>query len=363
MKQKTVNKPRSRPLRVERDDVLLFITNRTIEERFWLHPILTCGAKPANRKARRHLVRFEKLCSKRYDKLARQANARNGPFAPQLTGKDILRFAKGLIGSALARAQKNRNVQIFAFVALSNHFHMVIRTPEKNASAFIRDFKSIVARSINRITGRRGPLWARRADIQPILDDTAACGRVAYCVNNPTKARLVKDPETWPGLNLAFGIVDTDEVPFEYFDTEAWHQAKRPRELNDFFTTVMLTLRPLPACDGMDRKRYAANIRSWLVHQISEESTPVREQSSSHTSTEVLGIETVLKAAYDQRPKHPNNSERPYCFGSRAHRKAHYEEMNDLIAVHEDCSQRFRAGNRAVRFPTGTYPPPILAAA
>lgn len=363
MTQKSDHKRRSHPLRVERDDVLLFITSRTVEERFWLHPILSCGLTPVNRKARRCLARFERLCSKRFERLAKEANARSGPYSPKLTGKDIVRFAKGLVGSALARAQQNSGVQIFAFTSLSNHFHMVIRTPRKNASEFIRDFKSVVARSINRITGRRGPLWARRADIQPILDDSAACGRVAYCINNPRKARLVKDPETWPGLNLAFGIADTDEIPFEYFDTEAWQKARCPRDLNDFFTTATLSLSPLPACKGSDREAYASDIRSWLSQQLKEEEGQESDKALSSPNTQVLGLEAIIEAAFEQRPKHPNTSRRPYCFGSPDKCREHYEEMSNLIAIHEDRSQQFLNGNRNVKFPSGTYPPPIITAA
>ena len=92
-----------------------------------------------------------------------------------------------------------------------------------------------------RITGRSGPLWARRADIQPILDDEAAAQRVAYCVANPAKAKLVADPEQWPGLNVAFSLQDSDELQFEYFDHEAWHEAHRPKEKEPFYANAHLT--------------------------------------------------------------------------------------------------------------------------
>ena len=52
-------KKRCRPLRRESDDRPWFVTTRVIEERFWLHPILSCGAKPLNREARRSCAHLE----------------------------------------------------------------------------------------------------------------------------------------------------------------------------------------------------------------------------------------------------------------------------------------------------------------
>ena len=78
-------KRRSRPLRHERSDVLLFVTSRTVEERFWLHPLLTAGAEPPNRKAKRALASIERMCERRYARIAREMNARAGKYAPRWT--------------------------------------------------------------------------------------------------------------------------------------------------------------------------------------------------------------------------------------------------------------------------------------
>ena len=86
MSMATTTKPRrrTRPLRKERSDVLLFVTSRTIEERFWLRPLVTAGAEPLNRKAKRALKRLDRLCDRRYEKLAKQANAPSGPRFAQV---------------------------------------------------------------------------------------------------------------------------------------------------------------------------------------------------------------------------------------------------------------------------------------
>ena len=360
--KKTKTKRRSRPLRVERSGELIFMTCRTIEERYWLHPLLTCAASPPNRKAKRVVGALDRRMDNRYKSLAKDANKRMGKHCAPMTAERIKRMAKGLLGSALGRAQENTGVEFFAFVGMSNHFHLVLRTPNLNFAAFARDFKSIVAKSINRITGRRGPLWARRADSQGVLDDEAAAERATYTLNNPCKADLVADPETWPGLNLAFGLCDSDDIAFEYLDLEAWYQKGRPENIDDFFTTATVKLLPLPEMADMDRASYARIVRKWTAEAVqdAEREDDTKEAHGIARKRQVLGVEEVLRVAFDARPKNPKFRRRPYYFGCSELRRARYEEMSHTIAAYEEASARYRAGDLNARFPEGTYPPPLL---
>lgn len=72
-----------RPLRVERDDCLWFVSTRTVEERFWLLALLCAEDRSErNRQTRRALDRFERRADKRIAKLVRRANAERGPIEP-----------------------------------------------------------------------------------------------------------------------------------------------------------------------------------------------------------------------------------------------------------------------------------------
>ena len=356
-------KHRSRPLRHERSDVLHFVTSRTIEERFWLHPLLTAGAEPPNRKAKRVLKSIERLCDRRYARLAKQMNARAGKYSPRWTAEQVRRQCRSLVGDALRRAQENNEVEVYAVIVMSNHIHLVIRTPGCNCASFLRDFKSLIAKSVNRFTERSGPLWARRADVQPILDEEAAIERLVYTVDNPRKAKLVGDPEQWPGLNLCFGLSEVDEIPFEYFDAEEWHKRGRPHDLDPFFRIGKLKLSPLPVAEGTDRETYASDVRAWLAARVQEEQKQATNQGIQATRRDVLGVEAVIRAAFQHRPKNPSRSPRPYCFGNSANRRAQRALMSALITAHEAASTAFLGGDRTVEFPAGTYPPPILSAA
>ncbi|MDH5674515.1 MAG: transposase, partial [Myxococcales bacterium] len=194
---------RARPLRRESNAHLWFVTCRIIEGRFWLHPILTSAIEPPNHKARRAAKAMMRHLDKRLGKRVERANAQSGPNQPKLTLEDARRMARGLIGSALARAQKHCEVKVYALVVMSNHLHLIVQTTKKNLAAFMGYFKARITENLNLLTGKRGPLWARRYDAVPITDDPSVAERMAYNVDNPCKANLVSTPEEWPGLNLA----------------------------------------------------------------------------------------------------------------------------------------------------------------
>jgi REP element-mobilizing transposase RayT len=352
-------KRRSRPLRVESDGVLWFVTARVIEGRFVLHPILANGLQPPNHKARRVLQAMQRHCEKRLAGQVKRANAQLGPYQAPLTAEDAKRLSCGLVGSALARAQERFGVQVMSLTVMSNHIHLVVRTTRKNLAAFMGYFKARVAESINHLTGRRGPLWARRYDAQPILDDAGATGRVGYSLGNPRKAGLVDDFEQWPGLNLAYGIGDDDALNFEYLDRTGWHRARRPQSLSPFFKTATLKLSPLPSCEGMSREVYRDAVLSWV--QDAQANANARREHGPRL--QVAGIEKIVHADFDTRPKQPASRRRPYAFGEPEARAAHRQGMIELMQGYQRCSERYRNGERMVPFPEGVYLPPVLQAA
>ncbi|MGD8860997.1 MAG: hypothetical protein PVI30_13395 [Myxococcales bacterium] len=93
----------------------------------------------------------------------------------------------------------------------------------------MRDVKSAITSTINLLTGKSGTLWQRRYDAQAVVDDEGAAERHGYMTDNPRKAGLVDDSAHRPGLNLAYGFGDADELTLEYLDRTAWHKSGRPR--------------------------------------------------------------------------------------------------------------------------------------
>jgi hypothetical protein len=174
---------------------------------------------------------------------------------------------------------------------------------------------------------------------------------LAYCLDNSVEACLVDTPDSWPGLNLAFGMGETDEIEFEYLDRSQWHKSGRPDKLDGFFRTVTLKLSPLDQLKGMERWKVCQSIRSWLGRR-----------KQTRDNGRALGIDAILDTAIDLRPRNPNRSRRPYAFGSRDNKSKYYQSISILYQAYSEASEKFRAGQYEVTFPEGMYRPVISIA-
>ena len=55
---------------------------------------------------------------------------------------------KNIIIENLAYCQKHKGLQIFAYVIMSNHVHLLLRSENSNLSGTMRDFKSFTSKEI-----------------------------------------------------------------------------------------------------------------------------------------------------------------------------------------------------------------------
>jgi len=55
---------------------------------------------------------------------------------------------RDMVIDSLKYCQNNKGLEIFAFVIMTNHVHLVVRCPNGNLSSVIRDFKSYTAKMI-----------------------------------------------------------------------------------------------------------------------------------------------------------------------------------------------------------------------
>lgn len=182
------------------------------------------------------------------------------------------------------------------------------------------------------------------------------------CSITPRKANLVGDPEHWPGLNLAYGIADEDQLQFEYLDRTAWHRAGRPDDLDPFYRIATLELSPLPGCEGMSREVYRESARTWIAQAHARHQAELSPEERARY-TRPLGVDKVVTTDFETRPKSPERSQRPYVFGRPDARARYTEAVVSIMQAHAELSERFHGGERTVRFPEGTYLPPVMRAA
>jgi REP element-mobilizing transposase RayT len=89
--------------------------------------------------------------------------------------------------------------RLHAWCVMPNHVHVLL-TPLEGSflSAIVHSWKSFTAHAINKLTGRRGRLWAEEYFDRAIRDDAHYGACKEYFENNPVTAGLCAEPSEWP---------------------------------------------------------------------------------------------------------------------------------------------------------------------
>ncbi len=80
---------------------------------------------------------------------------------------------------------------------MSNHYHLVIETPEGNLSRGMRQLNGVYTQRYNRRHERVGHLFQGRYKAIVIDKESHLLEVCRYVVLNPVRAGMVKRPEQW----------------------------------------------------------------------------------------------------------------------------------------------------------------------
>ena len=149
----------------------------------------------------------------------------------------------------VADAVASFGVEVHAFSLTPNHFHLLVRSPNANLSAFMKQISGKFTQRRNRRTGGKGPVFRGRYRSQLLTDNQYLRHLVGYIHLNPVRAGLVKRPDEdcWTshryhtGLQRAPAWLSTDMVR---------KQLGKPAQVQDFVANLHRKKQPWP--DEMD---------------------------------------------------------------------------------------------------------------
>jgi putative transposase len=93
----------------------------------------------------------------------------------------------------------------FAWCLMTNHFHLVVRTPTESLASGMHHLNGRYARRFNARHSFQGHVFERRYDARFIDTERQFEDTVRYVAFNPVKAGLCESPADWPWCNF-YGV-------------------------------------------------------------------------------------------------------------------------------------------------------------
>ncbi|HLD21042.1 MAG TPA: transposase [Patescibacteria group bacterium] len=162
-----------------------------------------------------------------------RGNAKQDIF---LDDKDRRKFL-----SWLANAVKTHNLVVYAYCLMSNHFHLLVETPDANISGAMRDLNGNYSQWFNFRHGRVGHLVQDRFKAFVVEKESYLLAVARYIVLNAVRAGLVDHPRKWKwcsysataGLTKAPSWLNVDWILGNFGNTRSRAQKAYRRFVED----------------------------------------------------------------------------------------------------------------------------------
>ncbi len=244
---------------------------------------------------------------------------------------------------------------------------MIATDPASQLSEFMEYLLGNVAKAVNGLRRRRGPVWERRYSAEPILDPSALGERMVYLLANPVRANLVQNSQDWPGLTLWASGEEAEIHRFRVFDSEGYEQARRRAEgrgkkvsQETYYAEERVRVVPVGVM-GIEERREEerGELRGRVLRETLRRVQGRLQEERMSAGRRVLGIAKVLQQDPEARPEEPKRSRRPVCHASlRATRKAFRRVLDGMKRAYMVASAAFRSGQWGVEFPLYVHRPP-----
>ena len=260
----------------------------------------------------------------------------------------------------LGRAQERFAMEVQFAVALSNHYHLLLRPRDHHQlSAFMSYLNGNLAKEVGRMYGWKEKIWGRRYQGILVSDEpTAQIERLRYLLAHGVKEGLVAQVADWPGPNFLEALLNLEPLQGTWFDRTAEGKARRKGELvaaRDHATPQFVVLSPLPCWQHLSKDEHRAAVLS-LVAGVEA----AAEAERAITQREPLGASEVLRQPPHQAPLRSKRSPAPWFHtATREARLALRAAYSAFLDQYRAAAAALRKGGRRLAFPAGSFPPAL----
>jgi len=129
-------------------------------------------------------------------------------------------------------------VTIHCFVLMSNHYHLLVTTPDSNIDKFMEHFNKKLSNSIKRFNGAENHKFANRYKWTIVESSHYLFNVYRYIYQNPLRANLCRQCIDYPYSSLNFSKALTRKlnvsVHINYSKNKNWMETRKGPEVDSF---------------------------------------------------------------------------------------------------------------------------------
>ncbi|MDD5329347.1 MAG: transposase [Sulfuricella sp.] len=174
-----------------------------------------------------------------------------------------------------------------AYCLMTNHYHLIIETPDGNLAKGMRQLNGVYTQASNRRHRRQGHLFQGR--YKSILVDKEAylLELTRYVVLNPVRAGMVASPADWPWSSYRAAIGLAEQPDWLDVDGLLCQFGKRRGPARTRYTQFVI--------DGLGKESIWSSLRQQIY--LGDEQFVSRMQAQARTAGDVLSIPRAQRRA------------------------------------------------------------------